>query len=422
MKKIGFCLFVLICTGVAFAQITSLKTVKSGDWHDPSVWDGGRVPNENDYTYINPGHTVTVNANAQCEFLIVMGNIQINDGCQEFYALDISIVLNGKLEKSDLGIASSLLFLEGSLTNEGLVEMNNTANSAGITVKATGTGSDSIRGSGSTDLREVIVDKTSGTDTSAASRLTISLNNVKVQGVSNGAPPFITLLNGELELSGTDPFSGPVFTSPNPTIGLGDGLIIDNPNLIITGQNGSLTIGNKGSLIVRNGTLNVGTTLNNSLTYASNTAVTIEGGKVNVFGAFCPNSSSNTLNFTQTAGEIVVFGNHNSTAVASLDFANSSFTHHTFTGGKQIIVNPSTAASGPRDYRGPSPFATLVVTPDGLLQFGDATVVNPTTYNVQGVLPRFDFNPVADRTLRLQGTTTFQLDATIPIGLSAEWW
>lgn len=416
MKNFALLLFVLLSVSVSIAQIQTAKTVKSGDWHDPSTWDSGKVPDENTYTYIQPGHQVNVNADATCEFLIVLGNIEFGDGCTEFHALDVSIAVGGKMVKSDLGAAVSLLFLSGSLTNDGTVNMNNTANTAGVNIKAVGTGNDSIRGSGNTDLREVIIDKTSGTDTSAASKLHLSLNNTTVQGTSSDAPPFITLLNGELEISGSDPFSTPFFITPNPTIGPGDGLIIDNPNLIITGQDGSLTIGNKGALTVKQGTLNVGTSLNNSITYASGAAVTIEGGKINVFGAFCPTSSSNALNFAQTAGEFIVFGNHNSTSVASLDFANSSFTHYTFTGGKQIIVNPSTAASGPRDYRGPSPFANIIVTPDGILQFGDATVVNPTIYNVQGVLPHFEFDPAADRTLQLQGTTTTVLPTTVPSG------
>ncbi len=61
--------------------INTISTVKSGDWNDSSVWEGGNVPNYKSYVTIRPNHTITIkNFPIAIKYLELNGEINFLDG------------------------------------------------------------------------------------------------------------------------------------------------------------------------------------------------------------------------------------------------------------------------------------------------------------------------------------------------------
>jgi hypothetical protein len=211
------------------------------------------------------------------------------------------------------------------------------------------------------------------TKTATANILEITTSNFTVQGLSAAVPGFLTLTSGTIKWSGNFALSTNMFTVAAYSLTSAAGLWLNNPNLVITGQNGSPTIA--GLLRVTQGTYNIGTGTGNSLGFSTNAVVTVEGGAVNATGRFGVAASGNNLTYTQTGGTITVctVGNASST-LASFDLGTGLGPDPIINGGSIIIQNVATGTTV-RDYRngqGVSGLGVAGIT-GGTLQYGNAS-------------------------------------------------
>src|SRR6185369_13743924 len=129
------------------------------------------------------------------------------------------------------------------------------------------------------------------------------------------------------------------------------GFWLNNPNVTVSGQNGSPSLGGVGAagtgtpgtgglLRVSSGTLNVGTSSGNSFGFGNNSTVIVEGGAINVTGRFGVNNVANNLTYSQTGGVITVctVGNASST-LASFDLGQGVGPDVVMSGGSVILRN-----------------------------------------------------------------------------------
>jgi hypothetical protein len=211
-------------------------------------------------------------------------------------------------------------------------------------------------------------------------------------------------LNGRAELAGTFSLESVVFPTSGPIVATSTALIIDNSNLDVKGQNGSLTV--QGKLQVSQGIFNVGVDDDDCLILAPLSTFIGDGtGEVNVTAAMGVTSPTNRVSFLLDGGTIRVqtVGN-NSTTFAGFDLGFSSLTAATSTAGTIVIQNPNSAVTGPGDFR--MPLGTTIT--GGTL---DLTSVSDS--RMSGAIPNLALGP---HTVKLEGTTTFVLPTTIPSG------
>ena len=104
---------------------------------------------------------------------------------------------------------------------------------------------------------------------------------------------------------------------------------------------------NTGLLRLSEGTINIGTTSNNVITYLNNGTLIVEGGNLNVAGRISPNSATSTGIFNQTAGVITV-NKVGSTSTARAPFEMAASANCTISGG--TIVIPKKSSNYYADY------------------------------------------------------------------------
>jgi len=112
------------------------KSVKSGDWKDPSTWECGVVPTKDDNVIISKGDTVryfvsVATSTNLCTNLIVEGTLQASCSSNLVFNTYVfgSVVCNGKIELGQTGSAlgMSLIFVKNtaSITGKGSVSIRN---------------------------------------------------------------------------------------------------------------------------------------------------------------------------------------------------------------------------------------------------------------------------------------------------------
>lgn len=158
-----------------------------------------------------------------------------------------------------------------------------------------------------------------GTSIYSGSTITNSLSLIEIRkasindsvlftfgGITAPASGFLSLDTGTVAFNGTFALSNQVFLSAGYTISATAGLVLNNPNVTILGQNGTPSLA--GRLNIQQGTFNVGTGSNqNHFEYENNAVFNQSGGTVNIIGRFSRGSSSaNIINFTQTGGNFSV--------------------------------------------------------------------------------------------------------------------
>ncbi len=270
----------------------------------------------------------------------VLGNILINAG--------------GSL---DGGI--NTLTVGGNWTNNGTFTGN-----AG-TVRFARNGNATISGTGLNNFNLLRVD------------LGTSFSNVLEVVATNFSAPdgFLTLVNGTLKVSGTFPLASTFVAGPIYNIAPTAGLWLNNPNVTVTAQAGTLSV--RGLLRLTAGTYNVGTGVDNSLTYMTGSVITIEGGALHVAGQITRNNATATTAYTQSGGTVTLVeqGSTNASFGAfDLGAVGSTFT----TSGGTIIIRNAT--SGPADFVNASSSATVT---GGTLQVGDAATANAQVIRLQ---------------------------------------
>lgn len=389
-------------TTIAAGNIAS--TSAGGNWSSAATWVGGVVPTSSDNVTITGGSVVTIDTAANAysvtigqsappdSFGISGGTLRFEDATARTLTVIGDVVINNGsfFQSASSGtVTGHILSVGGNLTNNGTLDFSTNTDTAGAGITFTGATNTTFGGTGATtDIRTIAVNK----GTSSASIVELTPTNFTVQGVNtDGAGAgFLTLTAGTFKVSGSFTGTYRTFSAAGFTIPAAAGFWLNNPNYTVSGQNGSSTV--SGLFRMSQGTFNIGTSTGNSMGFAANSTIRVEGGAINATGRFGVAAATNAINYNQTGGTITVctIGN-TSTTLASFDMGTSTASFVGISGGTIIIQLANTAATTPRDYRLQSGSATtsagIASVTNGTLQLGNASSGAARTFNIAGVTP-----------------------------------
>ncbi len=100
---------------------TLRKTIASGNWNNPAIWECGVIPSLNDSVEISSGHSITIPVSAQVKYLRIKANagISLNDAAVNF------TVGSGANKISNLSCEGSFTILNGTMTVYGNIVFSN---------------------------------------------------------------------------------------------------------------------------------------------------------------------------------------------------------------------------------------------------------------------------------------------------------
>ncbi len=394
VRRLAFA--IVVCS--SFAAVSNgtaaiSSTASGGNWSATATWNGGVVPTSSDDVIITDGSTVTIDTPAGAANSLTIGSggsaavLRYQPAFNRTLTVggNVTIAANGTFQSAVSGsLTASSLVVGGDLINNGILDFSTNSDAAGAGITFTGAANNTFGGTGSvTDIRALTINK----GTSSANVLELNPANFTVRGTTTDGTPmaFLTLTNGTLKISGNFSLTGRIFTSAAYSIAATAGFWLNNPNFTVAAQTGSAT--NNGLLRISQGTFNVGTALNNSMSLADGSTTIVEGGTINSASRFCILGETSTIDYTQTGGTITVNTvGSSATAVACFDLGSSLSSNINVSGGTIIVQLASTAASGPRDYFNRAGTGPSAVT-GGTLQLGNAASGTAQTFVVSGVMP-----------------------------------
>ena len=336
-----------------------LKTsAGTGVWSAPATWSPAGVPAAGDDVIIAAGHVVSVDiSSASLASLIIDGTLTLGNNTTVRVLTvtgNVTVSATGIVNIENSNVTHSFL-VGGNLLNNGSVDLTLDGNSL-CNLTFNGAVNQSLSGTGATnDYNSLIIN-----NTGAATN-----NIVEVSSTTFTVPPaFLTLTQGIFKVSGNFALSNTFFTPAGYTIPAIAGLWLNNSNATVTAQNGSPTL--NGSLRISAGTYNVGTGAGNSLTYATGSTFTMEGGVLNIAARFSGTSAAQTTTFNMSGGTLTTITASTSSALSSFDISASG-SSFTMSGGTIVIEESNAGAGG--DYRN---VATTTSITGGSLQFGNA--------------------------------------------------
>lgn len=194
----------------------------------------------------------------------------------------------------------------------------------------------------------------------------------------NAAANPLVLTSGTFKLSSASTLSP--FTSA-PSIG-GTAGFWNNGGTINAG-NFSWTL-NAGLLRISAGTVNVGTSSGNSITYLNNGTLIMEGGALNIAGRFSPNSGTSAGTFTQSGGAVTV-NTVGSTSTTRAPFELNSGVPFTMNGGTLAIRRVSSNSTADIII-----LSTTYDVTGGVLQIGDALTPASQTIRINSTAPIYN--------------------------------
>ncbi|MEI6576485.1 MAG: dockerin type I domain-containing protein [Bacteroidota bacterium] len=300
------------------------------------------IPIDNNVIFNNltmSGGTTTIAHN-----LTVSGNLLINSGAS----------LNG---------GANTLSLAGNWTNNGTF----TGNTGTVTFNKNG--NQAITGNGINNFNSLRLDE--GTSVN---------NTLEVLSTHfNGASNFLTLVNGTFKISGNFSFSNTFILGPTYNIQPATGLWINNPNVTVIAQAGGISV--RGLLRLTAGTINIGTSIDQSLIYVTGSTINIEGGALHIAGLLTRNNATATTTYIQSGGTVTLVEQGSTDPIFAgfdLGAVGSTFS---MSGGTIVLRN---ASSAPSDFLNASAVATVT---GGTLQIGDAGTLNSQTIRIQSPRP-----------------------------------
>jgi uncharacterized repeat protein (TIGR01451 family) len=364
------------------------STAAGGPWSSTATWVGGVLPAGTDNVTIVDGATVTIDT-AAAALTVTVGTggaaslLQWDTAAVRTLTVgsNVTIGSNGTFQSGGAGPATHALSVGGNLTNNGVLDFSTNANASGAGITFTSTTSNTFSGTGgTTDIRSITMSKGA-----QSAILEINTPTFTVQGVTTDVGGWCTFgTGGTLKISGTFSGTNRVFTAASYSIPAAGGFWLNNVSYTVTGQNGSPTM--SGMLRVSMGTLNIGTASGNSMGFAGNSTIVVEGGAINATGRFGVAAGGNVINYTQSAGTITVCTIGNATSnVASFDLGTSGSSAINMSGGL-IVVQLASTATTPIDYRMQSGAGPDSIT-GGILQLGNASSGAAKTFNLRGILP-----------------------------------
>lgn len=398
-------------TGDYQTNATSVNWGAASNWQrwngsawvtNPSQGYPGQNTGTGTVTILN-GHSVTLNVSPAQN----IGSITIGGGTSGSLTIgnnnsDRTLNVTGNVTVSNnatlisAGNGGNDLNIAGNLINNGTFDLRIGAATTDVTFY--GSSNQTVSGTGAaTDFNNITINNTGAGSNNIVELLPSNLT---------AAAGFLTLTKGIIKMSGTYAFSNTFFSTAGPTINSDEGIWLNNPNVIVTAQNGDTQL--SGLIKISAGTYNVGVSADWWLNYNSGAVITIDGGALNVSGALFGTSTSSTVTYNQSNGTVTVctVGNTYNVPSFGIQATGSNFI---MSGGSIIVQYAATSFD---DYINN---ATTSSVTGGTVQFGNASTPasslfymrsTPAFYNLQ-------VNTVNIPTLRLFTATTYLNDLTI---------
>ena len=414
--------------GITGSQITTApgnitsNGTGGGNWSSTGTWNGGVLPTSGDNVTILDGDIITIDASEPALSVTIgqgtSGVLQYNttSACTLTVGMDVTVSANATLTTGATGtVTTHVLSLGGNLTNNGTLDFSTNSNTAGAGITFTGSNNSLFSGGGATDIYLLTMSK------SARSVIAeINLTNFTEKGLSTAAAGAILTSGvgtGTLKISGTNTFSGTVWTTAAYSIPATLGFWLNNPNFTVTALTGSPTV--SGLFRVTAGTFNIGTASGNSMGFNASSVITVEGGTINAAGRFGVAVAGNAFSYTQTGGTITVTTVGNTTSsLAGFDLGTSSASAVNITGGTVIVQLASTATTK-MDFRDQAGTGITGVS-GATLQLGNASSGTAKAFNIVGVIPNLVItNTSANHTATMGTPVTYNnisLNITINTG------
>jgi hypothetical protein len=356
-----------------------------GNWSSTGTWTDGTVPTAGDNVTIGSGCTVTLDVTNAA-------------------AIDVTINSGGTLQSPTTGtVVNNNLTVSGNFTNNGTLDFSTNGDTSGaiLTFGAGGTNV-SFSGTGATtDVRAIAIAKGS-----LATVVEMNLSNFTVRGVNTDTAGYLTLTSGTFKISGTNTIANRTFTTATYVIPVAGGLWLNNPNYTVAATASAGATSNNGLLRISQGVYNIGIGAGDQMRGGVGAVFTIEGGTVNVSGAFDPQSA---VTYNQSGGTMnvgVVGNNVSNFGTFELFAAATTFN---MSGGTINVINPSTGTTKV-DYRNNAGLATTNIT-GGSVVIGATGAPASSIYNTSGTLPNTLIN--ASQTLRVNNAAIFMRGSSV---------
>lgn len=314
----------------------------STDWFNTGNWSSGAIPTSADNVSITsaPANQPNIsNTGAVCN------NVTIESGA--------SLTMNGA--------TAYTLSIYGDWTNNGTFN----------------------RGIGTVDfVNTTSYQEISGTSTTAFYKLSLTKGTIdRILEVTslislNASTNPLVINSGTFKLSSAStitPFTNGTGAELNSSKG-----IWNNGGTI---NYGNFTWYNAGLLRLSAGTINSGTNNNNHLIYWNGGSVIIEGGMLNVAGAFRPNSGTSYGTYTQSGGVLTVCTS-GSTATDRGAFEINSGVAFTITDGTIVLRKASSNTTADAII-----LASSAIVNGGTLQIGDGSTPASQTIRINSTVP-----------------------------------
>lgn len=274
-------------------------SITSGRWDRNNTWSPSGVPTAGDNVTIANGHIVETRSDMICNNLTVgqgtsgvlnVGRIGNNTSYNLTVNNNILVMPGGQLVVDNGSNTTQTVTVSGNITNNGTINFAPDGNSfADVTFNKNG--NQLISGTGVNNFNNIILDM--GT----------SINNT-LEVTSNNFTPstnFLTLNSGTFKLSTINTTNITPFTN-FVTIQNGTGFECNSSTATVNFPNGMSLYG---SLIVRNGVVNVGDAANENV--ESNGGVfQIYGGAVNISGQYYSTNLNTLAKFTISGGTLTL--------------------------------------------------------------------------------------------------------------------
>lgn len=366
-----------------------VRAINNGNWSNGNTWNlGGAIPEADDSIVIPTNISVTLNQDVTLNNLTVNGALLIDNTASRSIVVNnnLSVSSSGSISPTNANNATHTLTLYGNLNHSGVLNLNNGL--AKVNLQFTGTANQVVNttATASLNLFSFIVDK--GTSANATLSL-LAAGNWAYRGNNNAG--FLTLQNGTVSMEGQLPFTTPLFTNQAYTLTASSQVVLNNPNVRISGQNGNPTI--NGILQINAGIYEVGNSSNQQLIMGNTGIVNLTGGRLNIAGFY--NFNRGTL--TITGGELRTATIGNSTGNPAFDITGGTFSQ---TGGVIRIASPN--VNGSADLNLSS--GDMAGFTGGDIQLGAETAAN-TQFTVKGYIYKLSFENGKSHTAVLNGTT-----------------
>ncbi len=244
MKKFGgiFCIILFIILSIQVSASTRSSLAVTGNWSNPSSWNGGILPTAGDTVYIATGANITLDLNVAVKAIRINTGATLNIGSQ-------TLSLTGDNDKNgNVSIYGTLSMNDGTINLTGIWNNNGTFNCGTGTVNFNGNYVQAIEGSSLTVFNNLYNNNPNTTGTNGISGHPVSITikgdfiqNGQFHRNSNGNPDATIIFDGNTTLSGAySYFFNHVVINPGATLNAG------SKNIIIYGNwtnNGTFNCG-----------------------------------------------------------------------------------------------------------------------------------------------------------------------------------